>query len=124
MPVDAEFDDQQGGEGEGDDADRGKAVAEMAPVAGPEVEYAAGDEGKGNGIGARHPLAVCDDLAVARRDESGGGADHPRGSLHGGSGKTRAAGCESDPRVGTDKDGHDVDTAEDTMDLEVTLTKS
>jgi hypothetical protein len=62
------------------------------------------------------------DLAVARGDESGGGADHPGSGLHGGSRQTRAAGCKSDPREGTDKDGYDVDKAEDPMELEVTLT--
>ena len=93
----------------------------MAPVTRPEVEHAAGDKGKGNCIGARHPLAVLCDLAVARGDEGGGGADHPGGGLHGGSGKTWAAGCESDTREGTNKHGDDVDAAEDAMKLEVTL---
>src|ERR1700742_3903184 len=93
----------------------------MTPVTRPEVEHPAGDEGKGNSIGARHPLAVLCDLAVARGDEGGGGTDHPGGGLHGGSRKTRAACCESDPGEGTDKHGDDVDAAEDTMELEVTL---
>ena len=97
-PVEAEVHDKQRGKSEGDDTDGGEGVAEMAPVTGPEVEHTAGDEGKGDGIGAGHPLAVLDDLAVARGDEGGGGADHPSGGLHGGPGKTRAAGCESDPR--------------------------
>lgn len=96
----------------------------MAPVTRPEVEYAAGDEGKGNCIGACHPLAVHGDLAVARRDDGGGGADHPGGGLHAGSGKTGAAGCESNPREGTNKHGDDVDAAEDAMELEVTLADS
>src|SRR6201996_8219718 len=93
----------------------------MTPVTRPEVEHPAGDEGKGNSIGARHPLPVLCDLAVARGDEGGGGADHPGGGLHGGSGKTGAAGGESDPREGTNKHGDDVDAAEDAMELEVTL---
>ena len=93
----------------------------MTPVTRPEVEHPAGDEGKGNSIGARHPLAVLCDLAVARGDEGGGGADHPRGGLHGSSGKTRAAGCKSDPREGTNENGDDVDAAEDAMEVEVTL---
>jgi len=86
VPVEADVDDQDGGEGEGDDADGGEGVAEVAPVAGPEVEYAAGDEGKGDGVGARHPLAVDGDLAVTRGDHGGSSADNPGGGLHGGSG--------------------------------------
>ncbi len=93
----------------------------MTPVRRPEVEHAAGDEGKGNRIGARHPLAMLHDLAVACGDEGGGGADHPGGGLHGGSRKTWAAGCKSDAREGTNKHGDDIDAAEDAMELEVTL---
>ena len=96
-------------------------VAQVAPVTRPEIEDAAGDEGKSNRIGARHPLAVLCDLAVACSDEGCGGTDHPRGSLHGGSGKTWAAGCESDPREGTNKHGDEVDATEDAMVLKVTL---
>src|ERR1700722_10742574 len=99
-PVEPEVHDKQRGKSEGDDTDGGEGVAKMAPVTGPEVEHAAGDEGKGDGIGARHPLAVLCDLAVARGEEGGAGAAHPGGGLHGGSGKTRAAGCESYPREG------------------------
>jgi hypothetical protein len=123
-PVEAEVHDKQRGKSEGDDTDGGEGVAEMAPVTGPEVEHTAGDEGKGNGIGAGHPLAVLCDLAVACGDEGGGSADHPGGGLHGSSGKTRAPGCESDPREGTNKHGNDVDAAEDAMELEVTLADS
>jgi hypothetical protein len=43
-------------------------VARMAPVAGPEIEQAAGDEGKRDGITANHPLAMLSDLAVTRGD--------------------------------------------------------
>jgi len=121
VPVEAEVDDKQGSEREGNDADRGQDVAEMAPVRGHEVQNAAGDESKGDGIGASHPLAVLDDLAVARGEEGGGGAYHPGSSLHGGSREARTAPGESDPREGTDKDGYDVDTAQDAMQLEVTL---
>ena len=53
----------------------------MAPVAGPEIEHAAGDEGKRDCIGANHPLAMLGDLAVTRGDEGGGGADDPGGGL-------------------------------------------
>jgi len=123
MPVETEVDDQQRGEGEGDDADRRQDVSEMAPVRGHEVQNAAGDEGKRNGIGARHPLPVHSDLPVARGEEGGGSADHPGSSLHGGSGETRTAPGESDPGEGTDKDGYDVDAAEEAMELEVTLAK-
>ena len=94
-----------------------KVSPEVAPVTGPEVEHTAGDEGKGDGVGAGHPLAVLDDLAVARGDEGGGGADDPGGGLHGGSGEARTAAGEGDPGCGADKDGDDVDAAEDAMDL-------
>ena len=120
-PVEAEVDDKQGSQGEGDDADGGEGVAEVAPVAGPEVEHAAGNEGKGNGIGARHPLAMLDDLAVARGDERGRGADNPGRRLHGGSGKARTAGGEVDTGGGADKDGADVDAAENAMELKMML---
>lgn len=93
----------------------------MAPVAGPEIEHAAGDEGKRDGVGTGHPLAMLGDLAVTRGDECGGGADDPCGGLHGGSWQAGATGGEGDPGEGTDKDGDDVDTAEDAMELEVTL---
>jgi len=63
---------------------------------------------------------LCE-VAIARGDEGCGGADHPGGGLHGGSGKTRAAGCESDSREGTNKHRDDIDAAEDAMELEVTL---
>src|ERR1700733_8804423 len=121
VPVEAEVDDQQGCKREGDDADCGQNVAKMAPVRRHEVQNAAGDEGKGDGVGASHPLAVLDNLAVARGEEGGGGADHPCCGLHGGSWQARTAPGESDPREGADKDGYDVDAAEDAMELDVTL---
>src|ERR1035441_4752594 len=93
----------------------------MAPVAGPEIKHAAGDEGKRDGVGTGHPLAVLDDLAVARGDEGGGGADDPGGGLHGGSWQTGAAAGEGDPCCGADKHADDVDASEDTMELEVPL---
>ena len=121
MPVESEVNDQQRGKCERNYANGGEDVAQVAPITRPEIEHAAGDEGKSNCIGARHPLAVLCDLAVARSDEGGGGADDPGGGLHGGSGKTWATGCESDAREGTNKHGDDVDAAEDAMELEVTL---
>ena len=93
----------------------------MAPVAGPEIEYTAGDEGKRDRIGASHPLAMLDDLAVTRGYEGGGGADDPGGGLHGGSWQAGAAGGEGDPGQGTDKDGDDVDAAKYAMEFQVTL---
>jgi hypothetical protein len=82
MPVEGQVDDKQGSEREGDDADSGEGVAKMAPVAGPEIKYTAGNEGKRDGIGSSHPLAMLDDLAVTRGYEGGGGADDPGSSLH------------------------------------------
>ena len=93
----------------------------MAPVRGHEVQNPAGDEGKGDGVGTGHPLAMLDDLAVARGEESDGGADHPRRGLHGGSREARTAPSESDPRERTDKNGNHVDSAENAMKREMTL---
>jgi len=121
VPVEAEVDDQQRGKRESNDSDCGKDVAEMAPVCRHEVQNAAGDEGKGDGVGASHPLAMLDDLAVARGEEGGGGADHPRRGLHGGSGETWTTPGESDACEGANKHGDDVDAAKDAMKLEVTL---
>ena len=115
-PVEAEIHDQQRGQGEGDHADSGEDIAQVAPVTRPQVEHAAGDEGKGDRVGSGHPLAVDGDLTVARGDESSGGAHHPGGGLHRGTGKPRAACCESDPREGPDKNRDDVDIAEDAME--------
>ena len=96
----------------------------MAPVAGPEIEHAAGDEGKRDGVGTGHPLAMLDDLAVTRGDEGGGGADDPGGGLHGGSRQTGAAGGKGDPGESADKDADDVDAAQDAMEFQVTLAKA
>jgi len=120
-PVEAEVDDEQRGEGEGDDAHGREAVAEVAPVTGPEVEHTAGDEGKGDGVGTGHPLAVLDDLAVTRGDEGGGGADDPGGGLPAGSREAGTAACESDSGCGADKDGDDVNAAEDAMEFQETV---
>jgi hypothetical protein len=48
------------------------------------------------------------DLAVARGDDGGGGADHPGGALHRSPWQARAAGGKGDPGQGTDKDGDEV----------------
>lgn len=93
----------------------------MTPVRWHEVQNAARDEGKGDGIGAGHPLAMLDDLAVARGEEGGGGADHPRSGLHGGSGEARTSPGESDPSERTDKNGNHVYAAENAMEREMTL---
>src|ERR1035438_5508865 len=102
-PVEAEVDGKQGNESKRDHADGGEGVAKMAPVAGPEIEQAAGDEGKRDCIGANHPLAMLDDLTITRGDQGGDGADDPRGGLHRGSWQAGAAGGEGDPGQGTDR---------------------
>src|SRR5580658_2628210 len=60
---------------EHDDADVGVPPGELIgreiEETRPEVEYAIGDEGEGDGVGADHPLAVDGDVAVARGDEGG-----------------------------------------------------
>ena len=120
-PVEAEVDDEQRGEGEGDDAHGREAVAEVAPVTGPEVEHTAGDEGKGDGVGTGHPLAVLDDLAVTRGDEGGGGADNPGCGLSAGSGEAGTAVGEGDSGRGAHKDRDNVDTPKNTMEFQITL---
>src|SRR5664279_731886 len=124
LPVEGEVDDKQGSQRKRDDADGGEGVAKVAPVAGPEIEHAAGDEGKRNCIGAKHPLAMLDDLTITRGDQGGGGADDPGGGLHGSSWQAGAAGGEGDPGQGTDKDGGDVDAAENAMEFQVALAKA
>src|ERR1700678_3626364 len=96
----------------------------MAPVAGPEIKYTAGDEGKRDGIGANHPLTMLDGLAVTCGYEGGGGADDPGGGLHRGSWQAGTAGGEGDPAQGTDKDGDDIDAAKYAMKFQVTLAKT
>jgi hypothetical protein len=124
VPVKSEVDEKNGSQGEGDDADRGQDVTQVAPVGGHKIEHTARDEGKGDRIGACHPLAMDGDLPVTRRDEGRSSADHPRGCLHGGSGKTGPAGCQSDACEGTNKHGDDVDATEHAMELEVALADS
>ena len=123
-PVEGEVHNKQGSERESDHADSRKSVAKMAPIAGPEIEHTAGDEGKRDGIGANHPLAMLDDLTISRGDQGGSGADDPRGCLHGGSWQAWAAGGEGDPGHGTDKDADYIDSAEDAMESQVTLAKA
>jgi hypothetical protein len=61
------------------------------------------------------------DLAVTSGDHGSGGTDHPGGRLHGGARKTRAARCESDPSERANKNGDEVDAAENAMELKVAL---
>ena len=51
----------------------------------------------------------------------GGGADNPGDRLHEGSGQSRTAGGEGDTGCGADKDGDDVDAAENAMELKMML---
>jgi len=124
VPVEAEFDDEERGEGEGDDAYGGEGVAEVRPVARPKVEDAAGNEGEGDRVGADHPLAVLGDVAVARGDDGGGGADHPGRGLHGGAGEPGAPVGEGDSGEGAYEDGEEVDAAEDAVELDVPLAEA
>ena len=124
MPVKAEVDQKYGSQSEGYNANGGQHVAEMAPVSRHEVQNATGDKGEGNGVGACHPLAMHSNLPVARCNQGGRGADHPGGGLHGGSREAGAAGRQGDPRKRADKDADDIDAAEDSMELQVTLSKS
>jgi len=121
MPVQAQVHNQQRGQRKSDYADSGEDVAEVAPIARPEVEYAAGDECKRDGIGARHPLPVLGYLPVSRSDKSGGGADDPSRSLHRCSGETGSPHSQCDPGCGPDVDSDDVKAAQYAMELQVAL---
>ena len=90
----------------------------MAPITGPKVENSAGDKRKGDGVGTHHPLAMLDDVAVARGEEGGGGADNPCCGLPAGSGEARTAVGENNSSCGADKHGDDVDATEDTMEFQ------
>jgi len=124
VPVEAEVDQNDGGQGEGDDANRRQYVAKMAPVGGHKVEYTAGDKGKRDRIGAGHPLAVHGDLSVTRGDHGSGSADDPCSALHGGPRQPGTSGGKGDPGKGADDDGDEVHTARDAMELQVTLPKA
>jgi hypothetical protein len=124
VPVEAEVHDKQRGKSEGDDTDSGEGITQVAPITGPEVEHTAGDKSEGDGVGAGHPLTVLEDLPIARGEEGGGRANDPGGGLHRGSREARTAGRKGNPGCGADKDGDDVDAAEDAMEFKVTLAKS
>jgi hypothetical protein len=69
-------------------------------------------------------LAVLDDLAVSRGDESGSGTNYPGRGLHGSSRKAGTALGESDPGCGADENGDDIDFSQDAMKFEVSLADS
>ena len=96
----------------------------MAPVARPKIEYAAGDEGERDSIGAHHPLAMLDDLTITGSDQGGGGADDPGGGLDGGSWQSGTPPSESDSSEGTGEDAGDIDAAEYAMEFQVTMSKA
>src|SRR5271169_4468171 len=120
LPVEPEVDQNDGGQGERDDANRRQYVAKMAPVGGHEVEYTGGDKGKRDRIGARHPLAVHGDLPVTSGDHGSGSADDPCSALHGGPRQPGTYGGKGDPGKGADDDGDEVHAAYDAMELQVT----
>src|SRR5271163_471762 len=124
VPVEPEVDQNDGGQGEGDDANRRQYVAKMAPVGGHKVENTTGDKGKGHRIGAGHPLAGHGYLSVTCGDHGSGGADNPCSTLHGGPGQPGTSGGKGDPGKGADDDGDEVHAADDAMDLQVTLPKA
>src|SRR5580698_8596601 len=86
----------------------------------PEVEYAIGDEGEGDGVGADHPLAVDGDVAVARGDEGGESAEDPERDLDDDAGEVAApAEVHEEGEGGGGEDGEDVNAAEDAMKFQV-----
>ena len=124
VPVEPEVDQNDGGQGEGDDANRRQYVAKMAPVGGHKVEYTARDKDKRDRIGAGHPLAVHGDLSVTRGDHGSASADDPCSALHGGPRQPGTSGGKGDPGKGADDDGNEVHAAYDAMELQVTLPKA
>ena len=111
VPVEPEVDQNDGGQGEGDDANRRQYVAKMAPVGGHKVEHTGGDKGKRDRIGAGHPLAVHGDLSVTRGDHGSGSADDPCSALHGGPRQPGTSGGKGDPGKGAEDDGAEVHAA-------------
>src|SRR5271166_2176259 len=124
LPVEPEVDQNDGGQSEGDDANRRQYVAKMAPVGGHKVEYTGGDKGKRDRIGAGHPLAVYGDLSVTRGDHGSASADDPCSALHGGPRQPGTSGGKGDPGKGADEDGDEVRAAYKAMELQVTLPKA
>src|SRR5271168_2680486 len=124
VPVESEVDQNDGGQGEGDDANRRQYVAKMAPVGGHKVEHTARDKDKRDRIGAGHPLAVDGDLSVTRGDHCSGSADDPCSALHGRPRQPGTSVGKGDSRKGADDDGNEVHAAYDAMELQVTLPKA
>src|SRR5271156_5731381 len=124
VPVEPEVDQNDGGQGEGDDANRRQYVAKMAPVGWHKIEHTTGDKGKGDRIGAGHPLAVHDDPSVTRGYHCSTGADDPCSTLHGGPRQPGTSGGEGDPGKGADDDADEVRAAHEAMELHVTLPKA
>ena len=124
VPVEPEVDQNDGGQGEGDDANRRQYIAKMAPVGGHKVEHTARNKDKRDRIGAGHPLAVDGDLSVTRGDHGSGSADDPCSALHGGPRQPGTSGGKGDPGKGADDDGDEVHAAYDAMELQVTLPKA
>src|SRR5579863_5985318 len=122
-PVKAQFDEKQRSESKGDDTHRREAVAQMTPVPRPQIEHSARDKRKRHRIRTSHPLAMLDELPIARGDECGDGADDPRCRLHRSSRQTGPACCQRDPSKGADKHRNDVHTAQHTMEFEIALAK-
>src|ERR1700722_12607252 len=124
VPVEPEVDQNDGGQSEGDDANPRQYVAKMAPVGGHKVEYAGGDKGKRDRIGAGHPLAVHGDLSVTRGDHGSRCADDPCSALRGGPRQPGTSGGKGDPGKGADEDADEVHAAYEAMELQVTLPKA
>src|SRR5581483_5705625 len=93
----------------------------MTPVARPQIQHAAGDEGERDRVGTGHPLAMLHDLAIAGGDDGSRGADHPGSRLHRGSWQSGASGGKSDPGEGANKDRDDIEAAKHSMELQVSL---
>src|SRR5271156_1895012 len=124
VPVESEVDQNDGGQGEGDDANRRQYVAKMAPVGWHKIEHTTGDKDKGDRIGAGHPLAVHDDPSVTRGYHCSTGADDPCSTLHGGPRQPGTSGGEGDPGKGADDDADEVRAAHEALELHVTLPKA
>src|SRR5580658_1783774 len=96
----------------------------MAPVGRHKVEDTGGDKGKGDRVGAGHPLTVDGDLSVTRGDHGSGSADDPCSALHRSPREPGTSGGKGDPGKRADDDRDEVHAAYDAMELLVTLPKA
>ncbi len=97
-------------------------LSDMLRKAGMGLRMRGEDEIEGEDVGTDHPLAMDDELPVARGEEGGQGAEEPEGGHDDVPEGEDAAGLaqrEDTCQGSRDGDGDDIDAAEDAVALEV-----